>query len=240
SAPRPGWPGPCGRRSARPRSGSCSSASARVRVSAWPSSSCWRGPRTRAWPRRCPPSPSRSATWSPASARWWSDCCTAPPAAGTSRWPCCSCCAPPNSPPACSRAARSSFPRSPRRLRRRPGIRHACRGPDNDNELSGARTRTLNSVSVPPHQARTAHEEHAVTLLECIKGPEDLKGLSQDQLTRLAGEIRDLLIETTVRTGGHLGPNLGVVELTIAIHRVFDSPKDKVVFDTGHQAYVHK
>ena len=79
-----------------------------------------------------------------------------------------------------------------------------------------------------------------MTLLECIKGPEDLKGLSQDQLTRLAGEIRDLLIETTVRNGGHLGPNLGVVELTIAIHRVFDSPRDKVVFDTGHQAYVHK
>jgi 1-deoxy-D-xylulose-5-phosphate synthase len=79
-----------------------------------------------------------------------------------------------------------------------------------------------------------------VTLLECIKGPEDLKELSQDQLTRLAGEIRDLLIETTTRTGGHLGPNLGVVELTIAIHRVFDSPKDRIVFDTGHQSYVHK
>jgi len=79
-----------------------------------------------------------------------------------------------------------------------------------------------------------------MTLLECINGPEDLKGLNQDQLARLAGEIRDLLIETTVRTGGHLGPNLGVVELTIAIHRVFDSPKDKIVFDTGHQAYVHK
>ena len=79
-----------------------------------------------------------------------------------------------------------------------------------------------------------------MTLLECIKGPEDLKGLSQDQLTRLAGEIRDLLISTTTRTSGHLGPNLGVVELTIAIHRVFDSPKDKIVFDTGHQAYVHK
>ncbi len=79
-----------------------------------------------------------------------------------------------------------------------------------------------------------------MSLLECINGPEDLKGLSQDQLTRLAAEIRDLMIETTVRTGGHLGPNLGVVELTIAIHRVFDSPKDKIVFDTGHQAYVHK
>ena len=79
-----------------------------------------------------------------------------------------------------------------------------------------------------------------MTLLECINGPEDLKRLSQDQLTRLAGEIRDVLIETTTRTSGHLGPNLGVVELTIAIHRVFDSPKDKIVFDTGHQAYVHK
>ena len=79
-----------------------------------------------------------------------------------------------------------------------------------------------------------------MTLLECINGPEDLKGLSQDQLTRLAAEIRDLLIETTTRTSGHLGPNLGVVELTIAVHRVFDSPKDRIVFDTGHQAYVHK
>ena len=79
-----------------------------------------------------------------------------------------------------------------------------------------------------------------MTLLECINGPEDLKELSQDQLTRLGGEIRDLLIETTTRTGGHLGPNLGVVELTIAIHRVFDSPKDRIVFDTGHQSYVHK
>jgi 1-deoxy-D-xylulose-5-phosphate synthase len=84
-----------------------------------------------------------------------------------------------------------------------------------------------------------------VTLLECITGPEDLKKLSQDQITRLAGEIRDVLIEwaqgpTVAKTSGHLGPNLGVVELTIAIHRVFDSPNDKIVFDTGHQAYVHK
>ena len=84
-----------------------------------------------------------------------------------------------------------------------------------------------------------------MTLLECINGPEDLKRLSQDQLTRLAGEIRDVLIDwaqgpTVAKTSGHLGPNLGVVELTIAIHRVFDSPKDKIVFDTGHQSYVHK
>jgi 1-deoxy-D-xylulose-5-phosphate synthase len=79
-----------------------------------------------------------------------------------------------------------------------------------------------------------------VTLLECINGPEDLKKLNHDQLTLLAGEIRDVLIETVNRTSGHLGPNLGVVELTIAVHRVFDSPKDKIIWDTGHQAYVHK
>jgi len=79
-----------------------------------------------------------------------------------------------------------------------------------------------------------------VTLLERINGPEDLKELSQDQLHLLASEIRDVLVETVTRTSGHLGPNLGVVELTIALHRVFDSPKDKLVLDTGHQSYVHK
>ncbi len=79
-----------------------------------------------------------------------------------------------------------------------------------------------------------------MTLLDSIGGPEDLKDLSQEQLAVLAGEIRDVLIETVTRTSGHLGPNLGVVELTIALHRVFDSPVDRIVFDTGHQAYVHK
>jgi len=79
-----------------------------------------------------------------------------------------------------------------------------------------------------------------MTLLESISGPRDLKALSPDDLPALASEIRDLLIETVSRTSGHLGPNLGVVELTIALHRVFDSPTDKIVFDTGHQAYVHK
>jgi 1-deoxy-D-xylulose-5-phosphate synthase len=77
-------------------------------------------------------------------------------------------------------------------------------------------------------------------LLESITGPGDLRGLSDDEMVGLAAEIRDLLVETCSRTGGHLGPNLGVVELTLAIHRVFDSPRDRVVFDTGHQAYVHK
>jgi 1-deoxy-D-xylulose-5-phosphate synthase len=77
-------------------------------------------------------------------------------------------------------------------------------------------------------------------MLESIASPRDLKALTPDQLPDLASEIRDVLIETVSRTSGHLGPNLGVVELTIALHRVFDSPSDRVVFDTGHQSYVHK
>src|ERR1700756_2904658 len=77
-------------------------------------------------------------------------------------------------------------------------------------------------------------------MLESIAGPRGVKALPPDQLPALASEIRDVLIETVSRTSGHLGPNLGVVELTIAIHRVFDSPTDRIVFDTGHQAYVHK
>ena len=76
--------------------------------------------------------------------------------------------------------------------------------------------------------------------LESIKTPRDLRELTPGQLSDLASEIRDFLIETCSRTGGHLGPNLGVVELTLAIHRTFDSPTDRIVFDTGHQAYVHK
>lgn len=79
-----------------------------------------------------------------------------------------------------------------------------------------------------------------MSLLESIHGPRDLDGLSAPQLEQLAQEIRDFLIENVARTGGHLGPNLGVVELTIALHRVFDSPQDPFVFDTGHQSYVHK
>jgi 1-deoxy-D-xylulose-5-phosphate synthase len=77
-------------------------------------------------------------------------------------------------------------------------------------------------------------------MLPAIQGPQDLRGLSAEELTVLASEIRDFLVEKVARTGGHLGPNLGVVELTLALHRVFDSPKDRLIFDTGHQAYVHK
>ncbi|MGK5642505.1 1-deoxy-D-xylulose-5-phosphate synthase [Streptomyces sp. URMC 126] len=79
-----------------------------------------------------------------------------------------------------------------------------------------------------------------MALLTRIREPRDLDRLSPEQLDRLAAEIRTFLVDAVSKTGGHLGPNLGVVELTIALHRVFDSPKDKVLFDTGHQAYVHK
>jgi 1-deoxy-D-xylulose-5-phosphate synthase len=97
-------------------------------------------------------------------------------------------------------------------------------------------------------QARTAVKTGAgllrrltrVSQLRNLHGPADLKRLSVSELQSLAGEIRDFLVATVARTGGHLGPNLGVVELTIALHRVFDSPRDAMIFDTGHQSYVHK
>ena len=77
-------------------------------------------------------------------------------------------------------------------------------------------------------------------MLDSLGMPADVRRLPADQLPALAAEIRQRLVETVVRTGGHLGPNLGVVELTIALHRVFDSPRDALVWDTGHQSYVHK
>src|ERR1044071_3747683 len=86
-------------------------------------------------------------------------------------------------------------------------------------------------------------EEDQVTdgrLLGTIAGPQDLKRLTAEQLSVVAAEIRDFLVAKVSRTGGHLGPNLGVVELTLAMHRVFDSPRDRFLFDTGHQSYVHK
>jgi 1-deoxy-D-xylulose-5-phosphate synthase len=79
-----------------------------------------------------------------------------------------------------------------------------------------------------------------LSLLDDVGGPEDLRRLPAAQLPALAAEIRDFMIEKVSRTGGHLGPSLGVVEITLALHRVFDSPRDKVLWDTGHQAYVHK
>src|SRR5882724_311665 len=77
-------------------------------------------------------------------------------------------------------------------------------------------------------------------VLASVTAPGDLKRLTPEQLTLLAAEIRDFLVAKVSRTGGHLGPNLGVVETTLALHRVFDSPRDRLLFDTGHQAYVHK
>ncbi|MET9023636.1 1-deoxy-D-xylulose-5-phosphate synthase [Actinopolymorpha sp. NPDC004070] len=77
-------------------------------------------------------------------------------------------------------------------------------------------------------------------VLEKVREPADLNALSDEQLTTLAREIRDFLVAKVSRTGGHLGPNLGIVELTLALHRVFESPRDRIIFDVGHQAYVHK
>ncbi|NUK44164.1 1-deoxy-D-xylulose-5-phosphate synthase [Streptomyces lunaelactis] len=79
-----------------------------------------------------------------------------------------------------------------------------------------------------------------MTILESIRGPRDLKALTEAELDELAEEIREFLVQAVARTGGHLGPNLGVVELTVALHRVFDSPVDRILWDTGHQSYVHK
>src|SRR5689334_2325955 len=77
-------------------------------------------------------------------------------------------------------------------------------------------------------------------ILDRIATPTDLRSLSDADLRALAEEIRQFLVASVSKTGGHLGPNLGVVELTLALHRVFDSPKDRILWDTGHQAYVHK
>ena len=79
-----------------------------------------------------------------------------------------------------------------------------------------------------------------MTILQTVRAPQDLSKLSDEQMIRLGEEIRQFLISNVSATGGHLGPNLGVVELTLAVHRVFDSPRDSIIFDTGHQSYVHK
>ena len=76
--------------------------------------------------------------------------------------------------------------------------------------------------------------------LERVNEPADLRGMSYDDLDSLAGEIRDFVVEAVSKNSGHLGSNLGAVELSLALHRVFDSPTDAILWDTGHQAYVHK
>ena len=80
----------------------------------------------------------------------------------------------------------------------------------------------------------------APRVLDGIRSPADIKALNEEDLPQLAQEVRDELIKVLSQTGGHLGPNLGVVELTIALHRVFETPKDRFVFDVSHQGYVHK
>ncbi|PTR36903.1 1-deoxy-D-xylulose-5-phosphate synthase-like protein [Rhodococcus sp. OK611] len=77
-------------------------------------------------------------------------------------------------------------------------------------------------------------------LLAKLTGPADIRGLDPDEVAELCTQIRDFLIQRVCATGGHLGGNLGVVELTVALHRAFDSPRDVLIFDTGHQTYVHK
>jgi 1-deoxy-D-xylulose-5-phosphate synthase len=90
------------------------------------------------------------------------------------------------------------------------------------------------------HHDRPDAEGRALGHLEKLTGPADLRALDDHELDELATEIRDFLVTRVSRTGGHLGPNLGVVELSIALHRVFDSPREPIIFDTGHQSYVHK
>ena len=77
-------------------------------------------------------------------------------------------------------------------------------------------------------------------ILDSIHSPEDIRALDQNQLPQLCKELRQFLLENVSKTGGHFSSNLGVVELTVAIHRVFDTAHDRLVFDVGHQAYVHK
>ena len=79
-----------------------------------------------------------------------------------------------------------------------------------------------------------------MSMLERITSPDDVRSLSDEEILELCAQIRQFLVDRVAKTGGHLGPNLGVVELTIALHRVFRSPQDVILWDTGHQAYVHK
>jgi 1-deoxy-D-xylulose-5-phosphate synthase len=109
-----------------------------------------------------------------------------------------------------------------------------------DNTRTQARPASAPPPRTAPVAAGSGNLLDGFPLLARIGGPKDVKRLSAEDARRLAEEIREFLIHTVARTGGHLGPNLGAVELTMGIHRVFDSPHDRILFDTGHQAYVHK
>src|SRR5688572_23796204 len=95
------------------------------------------------------------------------------------------------------------------------------------------------TANAPRHPVRP-RSHPTVPILPTIQGPADLRGLDEIQLAQLAVEIRDTIVRTVASTGGHLGSSLGVVELTIALHRLLESPRDRIVWDTGHQAYPHK
>ena len=97
-------------------------------------------------------------------------------------------------------------------------------------------TKSTSSENLPPNETTDAPKR----LLDGIRSPADIKALREQDLPQLAQEVRDELIKVLSQTGGHLGPNLGVTELTIALHRVFDTPRDRIVMDVSHQGYVHK
>jgi 1-deoxy-D-xylulose-5-phosphate synthase len=94
--------------------------------------------------------------------------------------------------------------------------------------------------NLPPVAAGSSSQEPSQALLKTIASPADVRGLSRTQLKTLAIELRDFLVHTVSRTGGHLSSNLGTVELTIALHHVFNTPHDRIVWDVGHQSYPHK
>jgi 1-deoxy-D-xylulose-5-phosphate synthase len=100
--------------------------------------------------------------------------------------------------------------------------------------------RRLAAAWIDARVAASGSGPGGTALLDTVRSPQDLKALAPDEAVELAAEIRRFLVEKVARTGGHLGPNLGVVEVTLAVHRVFDSPRDPILFDTGYQAYVHK
>ncbi|MFD5313240.1 1-deoxy-D-xylulose-5-phosphate synthase N-terminal domain-containing protein, partial [Streptomyces ardesiacus] len=95
-------------------------------------------------------------------------------------------------------------------------------------------------MAEPSSSANEQPTKPSRTRLTSLGGPRDVRTVPPGELAALARDIRTFMIEKVCATGGHLGPNLGVVELTLALHRVFDSPRDAIIFDTGHQAYVHK
>ena len=126
---------------------------------------------------------------------------------------------------------RSQRPFGKRSQGRRKGLSNEC----SDHPLEGSRRSLAGSLS-----RRCRRRQPPPMILEHIDSPADLRSLTPEELTALSAEIRAFIVDAVTATGGHLGSNLGVVELTLALHRTFDSPRDVLLWDTGHQAYVHK